>query len=422
MIKKIVIGLLLYVAAILLLQIDDDLNPEATAFLERAKPAKQSEAYLYLLGIMAAEDEDPLTVGKQQFALIQQAEESYTFWDENFEYEGYPKEKALRLPEGELFCHSRDEHCWQTIFDNSNGHKEALQTYATLLDRYEAFRLLDDYHTLTKSSMVAPLPPVQYLVQANRLLTLQAITDADKGDLEQAVKRLLDNISALRMQLKNADTLVGEVVFNKMLSNSIDVLSLLIHEYNIPFDDEITPILSAEHDLTTAMSREFAMSSNLFRNLDRNSELFKMEGNSPAWYARIFFKPNMSINEAFLAYENIAARSTLEQTVFADADFENVEMSYFSLAFVRNSAGSILNNIATPQYAQYTASLFDLNAKITLFNQVVGKAQLPVDLDYIQNPYYKTGGTAYYSDDGKSICLTGPLEDEKKRRCLRVKL
>ncbi len=263
---------------------------------------------------------------------------------------------------------------------------------------------------------------MQHLFQANRLLILQAISDADKGDVALSVKRLSEDISALRKQLKNADTLVGKMLFKGIISNSIDALSLLIHEYNIPFGDEIAPLLPVEHDLTTAMSREFTMHSSLFRNLDRNSEFFEMEGSNPAWYTRIFLKPNMSINQAFLAYENIAARSTLEQTVFADIDFENVEMSYFSLVFFRNSAGRILNNIATPQYAQYTASLFDLNAKIALFNQIVGKAELLVDLGYIQNPYYKTGGTAYYSDDGKSICLTGPLEDEKKRRCLRVKL
>ena len=94
---------------------------------------------------------------------------------------------------------------------------------------------------------------------------------------------------------------------------------------------------------------------------------------------------------------------------------------YFQLLPVRNFIGIILNNIAQPNYHEYVARLFDLDAKISILNQTANKTSLPPDLAYIQNPYYETGGTAFYADGDRHICLTGPLEDIGNRRCLRVR-
>lgn len=422
MFKKILIGIILFgVVAVLLLQIDDELNPEVAAFLEQAKPAEKSDAYLYLLGIVAAKGEDPSVVGKQLFADMQQAEEQYSFNDDSFGYEGYLEIKRLSQPEGKLFCSSWQEGCWQTVFENRHDREKALQENATLLNRYKAFKKLTDYHSLAQPTEVEVYPPFHYLLKANRLVALEAIN----MEPAQSLNMLLGHITELRLQLKRADNLIGKMIFTVMLSDSLDVASVISHKENIDFKGEILPLTQRERDLASAIPREFAMGYGVYSQLDNNPEFFARNGwrsYTPSWLVRLFFKPNMTANDAFLFYSDIVRRSQLAQIEFTESDFGITEESYPQLSSIRNSVGNILNGIAKPNFDKYITRLFDLNAKITIFNQTTNKAELPENLAYIQNPYYETGGTAYYSEDGKSICLTGPLADDKNQRCLRVKL
>jgi hypothetical protein len=428
MFKKSLIGIILFgVVAIFLLQIDDDLNPEVAAFLEQAEPAEQSEAYLYLLGIVAAEGEDPLKVGKQLFADMQQAERDYQLGDESFGYEGYPEENKLALPEGKYFCGSRDEQCWPTLFSNPSEIDQVIRDHATLLERYQSLVQLMDYRSLSKPTSLETFPPFDYLLKANRLVVLNTIYMAHIAEPAQAVEMLVRHVAELRRQLIKVDNVIGKVIYSALIAESIDVLSLIVHKNNLVFKDEISPISSLERDFSTIMAREFAMNFDLFMSMDRHPDFFAKSLNgdykSPHWLVRAVFKPNMTVNDSLSFYKSTIARSQLEQTEFSLAMADEMggrdQLSKFS---IRNYAGNILNEIAVPNFDQYIASIFDLNAKIAIFNQTVNKAELSADLKYIQNPYYESGGTAYYIEDGKTICLTGPLGKDQNHRCLKVKL
>lgn len=135
----------------------------------------------------------------------------------------------------------------------------------------------------------------------------------------------------------------------------------------------------------------------------------------------MFYKPNMTFNDSFIPKFEMMINSRLEPIEFTVAEWQPFEVSYLKLSSFRNFIGNVINMVGASNYKSYVGHLFDLNAKITILNQTATKAILPTDLDYIQNPYYEGGGTAYYSEYGKSICLTGPLEDKANRRCLRVR-
>ncbi|MBL1320289.1 MAG: hypothetical protein COA63_004415 [Methylophaga sp.] len=428
MFKKILIGIILFgVVAVLLLQIDDELNPEVASFLEQAKPAESSDAYLYLLGIVAAEGEDPLVVGKQLFASMQQAEEQYNFSDESFEFEDYPKNKKLTLPEGELFCNHLLESgsCWQTVFENKPARDQALKTYVVLTQRYQTFISMTDYHTLSKPLVVEFFPPLNYLFKANRLIILDAVNRQDTSDKAQAI--LKHNIVALRHHLEIADNPISKIMFTAMISENLDALSLLTHLGRYRLNTNIALLSLDERDFSRAISREFMMHNDLYINLYKNPEIFAVvgqekSGNVPGWLVQTLYKANMSINESHDFFNEAIARSRLEQSEFAAMNLAKDSSTRSKIDYIRNPMGSILNDVASPNFDSYIASLFDLNAKIAIFNQTMNKVELPSDLSYIQNPYYEKGGTAFYSEDGKRICLTGPLDDDKNQRCLRVKL
>ena len=433
MFKKILIGILLFgVVAVLLLQIDDELNPEVASFLEQAKPAESSDAYLYLLGIIAAEDEDPLVVGQQLLASMQQAEQQYDFSDGTFGFEAYPDDKKLALPDGALFCANQQEACWHIVFDNKAARDQALKAHAVLLQRYQYFLGLNDYHSLVKPTAVEGFPSYEYLVKANRLVTLNVINTIQTTDSSHAIKIMTEHIALLRNYLKSTDNIIGKLIYSAIISESLDVLSLIIHQGQTAFPPQLSPLSVDERDFTTVMSREFAMGYDLYTCLDKHPQFFSTltmagiqnKGKSPAWLVRLVYKPNMTINEDYLGYKEAVLRSQLAQKQFAVTvanELKNEQKSHYKIS-IRNYAGGVLNNVARPSFDRVIARVFDLNAKITIFNQTVNKETLPSDLGYIQNPYYEKGGTAFYSDDGKSICLTGPLEDAKNQRCLRIKL
>ncbi|MFW5426187.1 MAG: hypothetical protein ACKE8G_06585 [Methylophagaceae bacterium] len=426
MFKKILIGTILFaVVAVLLLQIDDNINPEVAAFLEQAEPAEHSEAYLYLLGIVAEEGEDPLTVGKQLFASMQQAEENYTFGDEDFEYGGYPEGRELPLPHGELFCDRKEDECWQTIFLNTGDIEQVLTANDTLLHRYQTFIKMNNYHTLAKPTLQEVFPPFHYLIKANRLIMLKVIHMTESAE---AANMLIVHIAALRQHLESADNLIGKMIYSELISESFDVLSLVVHQRKSEHKNEIPLLSLQELSFETAMPREFAMNHELYINLDQSPDLFAKEKqgialNPPPWVVTTFYKPNMTINAEYSFFKEVISNSKLDQLDFTiKVTNDDSRLPNGLGAKVRNHTGYVLSSIARPNFDQYIARLLDLNAKIALFNQTANKAELPEDLGHIKNPYYETANTAFYSEDGKSICLTGPLEDDKNQRCVRVKL
>lgn len=259
------------IVAVLLLQIDDELNLDAVIILDQAQPAESSDAYLYLLGIMVAESEDPLTVGKQLFTRIQQQEEKYDgAVEQQFTYdEDYPVEKRLPLPNGDLFCKPGDDiTCWEQIFNNHQAIPLVLQENMTVLTRYQKFVSMADYHILTKPSINAPLPYYSYLAKGNRLVILNAIQFYQTGDVAIALNSLLVNISALRYQLKHANNLIEKIIYTGLASENIDAISLISQTSASMLSNEISPISLGERDFSVVMSHEIVMGYEMISNLD----------------------------------------------------------------------------------------------------------------------------------------------------------
>lgn len=423
MLKKISIILIILISVILLQQIDDELNPEIKPFLTKSKAVGTSEAYLYLLGIDTSADKNPSKVGKQLFASIRKKE---SLAANDIKILDTADKSKLPLPTGSFFCSNQDDNCFDIIFSGNNNLAKTLLSNAILLERYQSFITMTDYQTLSKPAMSMITPAYQYLEKGNRLVILKAISIAQASTSTNAIDILLKNVSNLRGHLKNADDLIGKMLFTALISHNLDALSLLIHQQKIAFNYQMAPISLAERNLETVMAREFAMFYELFISLDKKPDFFSRIGESnqipaPGWLVRTVFKPNNSINALYPSYKSTVKKSQLEPKAFADIA-GNAKVFYPQSSYIRNITGTILLSLGNPDFEQYIARLFDLNAKIALFNQTAEKTELPDKLGYIQNPYFEMGNTAYYLNQGKSICLTGPLEDSRNQRCLQVKI
>ena len=429
--KFIVLAILLFIiSSILLLQIDDDLDPQAQSMYEQATAHKESEAYLYSLGILAAADEKPEVVGKALMASIRAAEKKYfeNPHTQKFEYEDYPAEKSLPLPElGACVYTEKDCEYTDKLFTHPFNIEALPEEQRVLLKRYKKLIAMKDFHTLSLPHIASRLPALPHLMKGNTLASLEAIEKAKKGNLNEAKKLLLNDISLLRFNLQQADTVITKMVYVSMISKSLDVLSVVIHKYNSPEQENIKALTSDERSLVKAMNYEYGSFYNLFKSMDKDPHLLgsvenSKEGNLPAWVIRILFKPNMTLNATFPKLRQVGQDSLLTSKAFALKVASDKPESK-KMSTIRNSVGTTLVDVVGgPDLNRYyTSRIFALDAKIHLFNKTANQAKLPATLSHISNPFYDDK-TAYYSDDNKAICVDVPLLNKRKdNRCLRIK-
>lgn len=422
MLKIITIILAIIVAAVLLLQIDDKLNPEIEPFLSKGIATEDNDAYFYLMGIDAPANENPLAAGKKKYESI---DPKQSIFDKDSASTILEPTAKLALPKNEYFQHSEENNWLNAMFEESDALAEVLSNNAVLLARYQSFIKMKDYRTLAKPTAPDVFPPYTYLEKGNQLLLLKAIHTVQTSGVTEAVPLVMNNISALRLQLQNADEFFSKGIYASLISDNLDLLSILSHQQTAHFETKIAPISSAERNLEIASSREYSIANGMLDQFINGRENQTAVAN---WFKKLLLKPNMTANQRYENFKKDLEFAQLEQLEFANSQSEaikNYEERSNQISW-RNFVGSVhFYDIFNPNVIERTTQLFDLNAKISVFNQLSDKTELPMNVDDIQNPYYDTNGTAYYSKNGKSICVTGWGHDNHaydKQWCLRVEL
>lgn len=410
----------LVIIALILLQFDDDLHPEAHTLVELTTTPQTNEAYLYLLGIDAPLEGSPRDIGKRLLARSQAQDQLEADDPFTTEQAPFPDYEALPRPEGDLFCRWSDEGCRIQVFSSFSGAPPLSETHRTLLDRYQTFMAMDGFQTLSKPSVHEPMPSFHYLFSGHRLAMLEALRTAEKGDAEAAVQLLANTLKRVRNQLSRADTTIAKMVYLALMSENLDVFSVILARHGYDLAPELEPMTKAERDFRLAMAREFAMGYYLFQSLDRHPQFFDTSGyNSwtPGWWVRAVFKPNMTSNSVLPAYLQAIELSQLTPKDYREQVKEAAEAEV-QASWLRNPTGTILARVGGPAFQDYVAEAFNINGKLSLLNQVIALKGVPDDLQRLNNPLSLTDDGAYWSDDGQHLCLSGPGEDDRKFRCL----
>lgn len=406
--KALSILILAIVALVLFSQVDDDLSDQATDLIGRLEPDAASESYLYLSGIFAGEDESPALVGKSLLEEYRKLEAN-----ESYEVAQYPDAKKLVLPTGEAFCRSWEEGCLEYLFSAEVDAEKLLKDHGILVSRSNRFLEFSEYKTLTKPTVTELYPPYQYIAAAERLKVLGAISAYKNGGTVTAIESLSDQFEKLRKSLALQDNLIGKLVFLMKLSEVVDVLSIVLTNEDLGAE-EIPGLSGSEKSFYMIAAREFGMSYHTLKSLDRHPEFFEVAGNVPGWLTRMVYKPNMTINAVAPKYYRLDRLAQLSPVDFAK-EAEPEDRLQLSTSKLRNAAGGVLIAIS-PGLDKYVAHFHDFDAKLALFNQV---HHLKLAPDSMQNPYY--GHETPKESDGK-LCFSGPLEDKRSLRCLRVKI
>jgi hypothetical protein len=417
----IVLALLL----IILLPIDAELDADAAAWAERANDMEDvpGNGYYYLMGIMAAPDEDPETVGKAIVAAYHQTLQKFMRGEITEFEEEYPVRNPLPEPEGDYYCRTGEAGCFARLAANPATLRAELKTHAVLLQRYERYLQFDTVKFLVEPIIYERFPPYHYLARGNRLALFRILLESKAGNRERALSMLHAHIEELRRQLAGSSSLISKMIMVAMLADSLDLLFNIAQPAGEPrLVPELTP---QELSLELPMIREFGYIVNFHqkeqyaRTMVESSDDYDYD-----WVILTLTRPNMSINSLFPYYRDIAALSRLEASEISsrlDAGEPEVDTEFK----LRNVGGWILNSVASLDLGEYITRVHDLNCKIALINAAL-KLNLPQWNAILQgkaelqavNPYYPEE-LPYVDEEAQAVCFDGPYDDERKRRCIR---
>ncbi len=405
--KRIILfSLLLLASVIVLYQFDDKLSPESEKLLNKTKTSETSLSYIYLLGMDANENEDPLIVGREKLEAHEkmQANDAYKTFH-------YDESKKLAIPKGDLFCKIKNDDCLKQLFETNFDIKNIISENKTLISRVSVFYDFNEFKTLAKPSLEEPLPlPYQYIESAARINILNAISLYKSGETDEAVTVLKNQIQTLRTAMQLQDDLVGRLVFLSYISNTIDTLSIILTKSNLK-SDSISPLTPLEKDFSLISAREFASIYATLEKLDKNPELFQARGKLPGWVVRLFYKPNMTANAIAAQYLNSIHMSTLSPEDFYSQVKTNTTQN--SISKLRNYAGNEFIVLATID--EYVARFMDLDRKVYLFNQLHQNQKHRSDAQSTHN------NKEYIEVLDDRICYRDSLGTPNDTRCLRTK-
>lgn len=218
----IAIIVLVYLALVLINWRDDPASSAAQQMdrihAERPAVAAPDNAYLYMLGITAAEGQDPIELGRQHVEWMRWA--SQQPWTEDLVEPEYPRwtshDHELPLFVEPLIeaCNTNNGQCTQRLESHEPRLAEWLKQEHLLLERYqELIKLPAMYEPLPYNIRFA-FPEYQHALKGQRLYLVDIWKIARQGNLHQAQEMLDTDLRFWRMALASSDILISRLIAN----------------------------------------------------------------------------------------------------------------------------------------------------------------------------------------------------------------
>ena len=425
--KHLFIFIIILISIMFLLQIDDNLSLEAQTMLDLKPWQKSSEAYMYLTAMGVAENKDPSVEGERIIVELRDHEQdSFKEYLEAINSndtkvrikwaieDAFSFPKKLKLPKHNC-CFYDQKNALRAAVTDDVEYDLSNSAYDIYEQRYYDFLKLDDFHT-----MKVPSPEMQdvefsYLTIGNIISLYKIIEEAKKNPV-LAVEKLYELIYLQYRFIGKTDDLITRIISYKHFNESINVLSLLLKKYEVK-GKPLALLTNKQLDFSKIINREFIYAEKSLSIGFRKSLPFmkSYQIRIPNWVTRTILKRNMYLNEIVLSDQKVILLSKDSQSSFANNINQSANTSIFS---IRNFLGVKLIRERHATYLQHIGQGFDINAKITFFNTILGKTITPRLVESLQNPYFSSTGHASLHEEERLICFDGPIEDKKNYRCL----
>ena len=409
-----------------LLQIDDKQVPELTQLMEQLKSPNDSKAYLYLMGMDAPNGVDPLSAGA--IALQQNNIKRKNDGNRTLIAEPQTTKNVLAMPDNDLLCSYSEDSCLSYIFNNLNLIEDLINKHKILIDRYRIYANYHDFHTLSEPYIAEKTPPYFALSKAVQLTNLSLFLKASKGDVDEAINLIYQLQSQLRQQLSQQDVLIGKLIYLKLISDNLDLLSVISNQYNYKLPNKIKLLSLQERSLRSSFVREIHIMSHLYEELDGAPDIFSTVGEEvlshvPSWVTHMLFKKNMTFNESYKVYVYYTLLSETSIEIIEKEITDKALMPLVIDHWIRNPIGTILNQIGQPDYLGYIASFGDIDNKIKLFNTGVNNMDNKDIMNGVRSVYNSTEhNLPYFNEDKTILCFDSLFENSRFYNCLRIRI
>ena len=423
MIKTFFIGPIVIILVLLLL--DDELEPEAQTWMSQANKLLKAEndAYYLMQGLLAPANSNPIDFGRKKHQQLlfnvnikrDQSDQTVAL---------IPQQKLLAIPKHTELCTISKKKCFFKTVQSKAELISLTNKNRLLIERYDQFLNTNDFKDLTPPLVDGLIADWSDLVIANKLKQLSIIKSIQETETEGRSKLNL-LIKLNRRKLASVNSLLGKMVFVSIINQNIELYNLLYINNYIKQPTLLAPLTSAERSLEHSVHYEFLMAANMFQDLLVEGHESEVNIKASTVYKKIIYKPNMSINNDFMikkTWLNTSRLSAKEQ--LQSRNNIHQEMSYFSK--FRNYTGYVMSEITLPLYMDYSLRLVNLDIKISLLNwRFAYPPETNINSNFIGkfhtsklNPY--NSKKLKVTENGKHVCV--PIEENYLRKigCLNI--
>ena len=414
---------------------DVELSTDAKRLLEMVEIKGESEAYLYLLGIMAAPEDDPIEVGRKLLAEYRKEEQ-----DSKYKVQEYPESKQIKIPKDGLYC-DFTKKCRHSLFKQDYNIDEIIAANKIIIDRVKKFHSYDEFSIMTLPIVETErFPDYRAVFAYGKIKRLKALDRVKKGKTEKAINQLMADIEVYRRQIIIQKDMVGKIIYAILIKEDLDLISMILSSSTEPVNIKKIRNLSEEKkSYSYIFARYFYSQFLIYKNWDGLDEnhiygVDIMAGVIRDRGEKLLFLPNTAINSAVDEYLSLIKLEKSTTREFARAvaqDYDIIRSGtlsgralYKKILAVCNSKEFITNShiesCAVSKYLipkppnQYLSDIMDLDATISVFNQLYVEKK---PISEIKNPYYPD--KFVYKKDGE-IYFDGPFKDKRILRRLTI--
>ena len=372
-------GTLLLLAAVygvVLLINRHDETPSADARrlegLIEARPAIDAadNAYVYLLGMSAAEGQDPIALGRQRQAYV----ENYPLSGGLAQVGPWPGKDRERVQSASAqeigrACREDGAACLRILEQDPAAVEAWLSASKVELDRYRTLIGRTGWRESVPRSLAATLPNWTPALDGQRLWLLSAWQRARAGDTESAFSALQDDLLFWRKLLRESDLLITKMIATAAIRHHFAVGNVVMRELHAHGVTEVPaswrePISPDERSLLRAVAGEWRFAEGavalMVEEQRAATQTMSFDG-AMAWLNKPMFQPQASLNLHAAQLIRIAESGQvpypqLRQSVESAA--EPARIAWYRRLY--NPVGQIFTSVAGPAYTHYPLRVADL--------------------------------------------------------------